>query len=239
MARLTWDNTSERYFETGISHGVLFVQNDNGTYQNGVPWNGLTKVSEKYSGGEAIHVYSDDYYYTDIFEREDLSLTLEAYTYPQEFELCTGFSLVSASDQAFMFGGQERKRFGLCYRTAVGNDVDGAEHGYRLHILYDCIAQPSEQEWQSINDSPELATFSWDIITYPAVTNGFRPVPIVIIDSRKTTARMMNIIESVLYGSETSESTMLSLDTIKSYMTNYLTTENYDRILFGGNRILV
>lgn len=236
MARLTWDNTSERYFETGISNGILFVQNDDGTYQNGVPWNGLTKVSEKYSGGDAIHVYADDYYYTDIFEREDLSLTLEAYTYPDEFEQCNGLYW----DNALLVSMQERKRFALCYRTVVGNDVDGVEHGYKLHIVYDCVAKPTECEYRTLNESAELVSFSWDIEANNINISGYRPLPMVVIDSRKTTKGVMAKIESYLYGTPSTESILVLPDAIRNTMnSHYLVTEYGEPIVFGNTRILV
>lgn len=238
MSRLSWDNISERYFETGISHGVLFIMNDNGTYNNGVAWNGLVGVTEKHSGGDAIHVYANEYPYTDIYELETFEATLDAYTYPDEFEACQGFYW----SNAMLVGQQKRKHFALCYRTVSGNDNNGTDYGYKIHILYDCITKPSEREYKTINNSVDFTTFSWDLNITPISVSGYLPVPMIIIDSRKTTKGVMAKIESYLYGSPSNNPSLLfpaDASSILNANTHYLVTEYGESITFGGTRILV
>lgn len=236
MARLTWDNTSERYFETGISHGVLFVQNDDGTYQTGVAWNGLTSIKEKHEGFDSIHVYADDNLFLDIYEHETFSLSLEAYTYPDEFEQCNGYYW----DDALLVSMQERKKFALCYRTVTGNDVEGTEYGYKLHIVYDCIAKPAEREFKTMNESADLTMFSWDIDTYSVNYTGYRQTPMIILDSRKTSRGIMAKIESYLYGSASSDPVLMLPEEIHTALnSHYLVTEYGEPIVFGSTRILV
>ena len=238
MARLTWDNSSERYFETGISHAVLYLMNDDGTYEDGVAWNGLIRVSEKHGGGEAIHVYADGQPFTDIYEYETFNATIESYTYPDEFMLCDGF--YPDADGALYFSLQDRKHFGLCYQTISGNDTEGTEFGHKLHILYDCIAIPSEHEWSTINDSFDLSTFSWDITTACIDYSDFKPTPLVVIDSTKITKAAIGKIESYLYGSNNSNPTLIRPEVVKELLsTHYLVTEEYEPIVFGTTRILV
>lgn len=240
MSALTWDNVSERYFDTGISHGVLYVMNDNGSYANGVAWSGLVKVSEKHSGGDAIHVYANDAPFMDIFELEEFEATLDAFTYPDEFMQCDGFYPDSNTDGFMSIGLQDRKHFALCYKTIVGNDTEGVEHGYKIHILYDCVAKPSEREWNTINDSNDFTTFSWDLYVYSVNYSGYKPTPIVVLDSRKTGKSIMGKIESYLYGNEVLNPTLLKPSEIKDLLgTHYLVTENYEPIVFGDTRILV
>ena len=235
MSRLTWDNLSERYFETGVSQGILFLKNDNGTYTTGIPWNGLVNVSEKFSGADPIHVYATDAPFMDIYELEEFEATIEAYTYPEEFEQCEGFRSIPNSPVMIAF--QDRRRFALCYKTILGNDTEGISHGSKIHIIYDCIVKPSEREYNTINSSPELITFSWDISTYSVDFSGYKSSPIIVLDSRKYP---VDKIESYLYGTATRDSYLPSIDEIIEYCsTHYLVAEDYDPILFGTTRILV
>lgn len=197
MAALTWDGTGEHLYETGIRKGVLYVQNTNGTYGTGVAWNGLTGVTESPSGAEATAIYADDIKYLNLYSAEEFGATIEAYTYPEEFAQCDG----SASPATgMMIGQQARKSFGFCYRTAIGNDVSGEDHGYKIHILYGCKASPSEKSYQTINDSPEAITFSWEITTTPVEVSGYKPTSVVVIDSTKANATKLAALEATLYG---------------------------------------
>lgn len=237
MASLSWDNTSERYFETGFSHGVLFVQNEDGTYQNGVVWNGLIDISEKYSGGDAIHVYSDNVPFMSIYDLEEFGATIKAYTYPDEFQECNGLYTIFPG---VTIGMQERKSFALCYRTLIGNDTTGSDYGYKIHILYNCHANPSESDYKTIEDSPGITEFSWDISTQLGDMYGYMPTSIVTIDTRKMDPSKLEKIESILYGKGSMDSTIILPNDFQSLLsTHYLVTENYEPLVFGQNRILV
>ena len=216
MARLTWDATGEHIYETGVRNGVLYVQNSNGTYANGVAWNGITSVTESPTGAEATAIYADDIKYLNLYSVEEFGATIEAYTYPDAFAECDG----SAAPVAGMsIGQQARKSFGFCYRTAVGNDVAAEDYGYKLHILYGCKASPSEKQFQTINDSPEAITFSWEITTTPVDVTGYKPTACVIIDSRKCNSTKLTNLENTLYGTENSAPTLPLPDAIKLALT--------------------
>lgn len=207
MARLTWDVTGERLYETGVKQGVLYVQDSNGSYGAGVAWNGLTSVTESPSGAEATKIYADDTKYLNLYSAEEFGATIEAYTYPDEFAVCDGSAtLVNGAT----IGQQGRQAFGLCYRTAVGNDVSGEDFGYKIHILYGCKASPSEKAYSTINDSPEAITFSWEVTTTPVNVTNMKPTACVVIDSTKftTTAAKaaLTALEDILYGSTASGS---------------------------------
>ena len=183
MAALTWDDTGEHLYETGVRKGVLYLlDEDNNDYPEGVAWNGLTAVTESPSGAEATKIYADDIKYLNLYSAEEFGATIEAYTYPDEFAQCDGSANITTGAQ---IGQQNRKVFGLCYRTAVGNDVLGEDFGYKLHIIYGCKASPSEKAYQTINDSPEAITFSWELTTTPLAVTGFKPTASVIVDSTK------------------------------------------------------
>lgn len=216
MAALTWDATGEHFYETGVRKGVLYVQNANGTYGTGVAWNGLTAVTESPSGAEATPIYADDIKYLNLYSVEEFGATIEAYTYPDEFAECDG----SVSPVAGMsIGQQSRKSFGFCYRTVLGNDVAAEDYGYKLHILYGCKASPAEKSYQTINDSPEAITFSWEITTTPVDVTGFKPTACVIIDSTKCDATKLAALEATLYGSENGNPTLPLPDAIKTALT--------------------
>ena len=208
MAALTWDGTGERYYETGTRRGVLFVQNTDGTYQNGVAWNGLTAVTESPSGAEPTKLYADDIQYLNMYSVEEFGGTIEAYTYPDEFMQCDGSAEIASG---VYIGQQARKAFGLCYRTAVGNDTDGDAFGYKLHFVYNCKASPSEKSYATINDSPEAITFSWEFTTTPVAVTGHEPTASIVVDSRKFTTvnakAALAALEAYVYGTNGSPGT--------------------------------
>lgn len=200
--KIVWDQTGERLFETGVKNGVLYPINSEGAYTPGVAWNGLTSVSESPSGAEATDLYADDAKYLSLLSAETFGATVEAYMYPVEFEVCDGTAEI---EPGVTIGQQARKVFGLCYRTTIGNDVDGNDHGYKLHLIYGCKATPSQKQYGTINDSPDAITFSWEINTTPVSVDGYKPTASLVIDSTKLTKAQMDAIEEVLYGSETAE----------------------------------
>ena len=196
MAKIEWDKTGERLYETGVKNGVLYVQ-EGGAYPKGVAWNGLTAVTESPSGAEATPLYADDIKYLNLLSTEEFGATIEAYTYPDEFAECDGSaSLVDG----VMIGQQARKTFGLCYRTTIGNDTDGNDHGYKLHIIYGALAAPSEKAYATINDSPEAITFSWEVTTTPVNVTGAKPTASITIDSTKADPTKLAALEDILYG---------------------------------------
>lgn len=196
---LTWDDTGERFYETGVNQGVLYPMDANGDYPVGVAWNGLVSVSESPTGGEPTNLYADNIKYLVLLSAEDLGLTIEAFTYPDEWGACDG----SAEPQAgVQLGQQNRAKFGLCYRTEVGNDVDGVDHGYKLHLVYGCQASPSEKAFNTINESPEAITFSWEVSTVPEAVTGYKPSAIVTIDSRTADPTDLAALEVILYGDD-------------------------------------
>ena len=200
MAQLiSWDAAATRFFEVGVDHGVLYPQESNGTYITGFAWNGLVSVSESPEGGEPTPMYADNIKYLNLYSAEDLNLTIEAYTYPDEFAVLDG----SVEPQTGVFvTGQNRGVFGLSYRTLVGNDVDGNAHSYKLHLLYGCQATPSERAYGTVNDSPEAITFSWDISTIPAAVTGYNPTSLIVIDARTADAPSLAALEVILYGDD-------------------------------------
>lgn len=212
MSKLVWDQTGERKYETGVSKGVLYPQ-VSGAYPKGVAWNGLTAVTESPSGAEATALYADDIKYLSLMSAEEFGATIEAYTYPEEFEACDGSAALATGVN---IGQQKRQAFGLCYRTVLGNDEDGNEYGYKLHIIYGCLAAPSEKAYATINDSPEAITFSWEVTTTPVMVDGFKPTACVTIDSTKVDAEKLAALEAILYGSEDAEPSLPLPDAIKA-----------------------
>lgn len=215
MARLVWDEVGSRFFETGVKNGVLFVQNDEGGYSNGVVWNGLTAVTETPSGAEETPLYADDIKYVVFYSNEEFGATVEAYTYPEEFEQCDGSAQLG---EGVTVGQQARRSFGLVYKTAIGNDIQGQDLGYKIHIIYGCKAAPSEKAYSTVNDSPEAVTFSWEISTVPVNVAGLKPTATVVIDSTKCDAEALAAIEDKLFGSEDAEATLLLPDEIKAML---------------------
>ena len=198
MSRIVWDKTGDRIYETGVKNGVLYIPTA-GVYSKGVAWNGLTSVSESPSGAEATPLYADDIKYLNLISAEDFGATIEAYTYPDEFAICDGSASIA---EGVTIGQQKRHTFGLSYRTTIGNDVDGSDYGYKLHLIYGCLAAPSEKAYASINDSPEAITFSWEITTTPVTVNGFKPTACITIDSTKADPEKLAALETILYGKD-------------------------------------
>lgn len=211
MAKLVWDKTGERLYETGVSHGVLYVQDSTGAYPAGVAWNGLTAVTESPSGAEATPLYADDIKYLELRSAEEFGATIEAYTYPKEFEACDGSAELA---EGVTIGQQDRKTFGLCYRTIVGNDVKKNDLGYKLHLIYGATASPSEKGYQTVNDSPEAITFSWEVTTTPINVDGFKPTSSLTIDSTKVDKSKLDALEAKLYGTESAEATLPTPDEV-------------------------
>lgn len=207
MSKLVWDQAGDRFYETGVKNGVLYVYDaENKTYGNGVAWNGLTAVTESPSGAEATPLYADDIKYLNLVSAEEFGATIEAYTYPDEFMECDGSAAIATG---VYVGQQSRKTFGLCYKTTIGNDTVGNELGYKLHLIYGCLAAPSEKAYATINDSPEAITFSWEITTTPVeVGEGFKPTACITIDSTKVDATKLAALEAKLFGDENSEATL-------------------------------
>ena len=216
MSKIVWDAIGDHIFETGVRNGVLYLKDAEGAYSNGVAWNGLTSVSESPEGAEPTDLYADDIKYLSLMSAENFKATIEAYTYPVEFEECDGSATIA---NGVVIGQQSRKPFGLCYRTAIGNDTDGNEHGYKLHIVYGCQASPSEKQYSTINDSPEAITFSWEVSTTPVNVTGKKPTATLIIDSTKTDKAKLTALEAILYGSEQTEPRLPLPDEIATLMT--------------------
>jgi hypothetical protein len=197
MAILTWDNAGERLYETGVDRGVLYIPNNAGAYTNGVAWNGLVSVTESPSGAEANAQYADNVKYLNLFSAEEFGATIEAYTYPDEFAQFDGLAVPAPG---LTVGQQARKSFGLSFRTKVGNDIDGDDHGYKLHMVYGCSASPSEKQYSSINDSPEAITFSWELTTVPVAVPNLKPTSLITVDSTKVSSGDLAELEQFLYG---------------------------------------
>lgn len=219
MAKLTWDDTGKRLYETGVDRGVLYTLGEStNTYDSGVAWNGLTGVTESPSGAEATDLYADNIKYLSLRSAETFGATIEAYTYPDEFAECDGSAELV---EGVVIGQQTRKTFGLCYRTVLGNDVNQNDHGYKLHLIYGCTASPSEKGYATINDSPEAITFSWEVTTTPVNVTGLKPTACVTIDSTKADAECLAALEDILYGTSEPDGTpRLPLpDEVKTVMT--------------------
>lgn len=214
MSRIVWDKTGERYYETGVNQAVLYPMVE-GQYPKGVAWNGITAVSESPSGAESTPLYADDIKYLNLVSAEEFSYSIEAYTYPKEFEACDGSAEVATG---VTIGQQNRQNFGLCYRTTFGNDTEGNSYGYKLHIIYNSTASPSEKAYATINDSPEAITFSWEVNTTPTTVTGHKPTASVVIDSTKADAAKLKQLEDILYGTEEAEARLPMPDEIIQLM---------------------
>lgn len=217
MAKIVWDESGKRLYETGVKNGVLYIQDETGAYNKGVAWNGLTAVTESPSGAEATPLYADDIKYLELFSAEEFGATIEAYTYPEEFEACDGSASLGTG---VTIGQQDRKTFGLCYRTVLGNDVKSNEYGYKLHLIYGAKAAPSEKGYQTINDSPEAITFSWEVTTTPVNVAGFKPTASVTIDSTKIDPEKLKKIEDMLYGEGDTDAKLPLPDELKTILAS-------------------
>ena len=202
MFKLEWDKAGERLFETGVDRVVLYpirdtISDPTNPYDEGVAWNGVTGISQSASGGEPTPLYADNGKYLSIMSAEEVNLSIEAYTYPEAFEECDGSREIIAGA---IIGQQPRKTFGLSYRTLIGNDQKQQDFGYKVHLVYGCLASPSDRSYATVNDSPEAISFSWSITTTPVEVNGFNPTAIIIVNSTKTDAAKMSALNSLLYG---------------------------------------
>lgn len=200
--KIEWDKTGEKLYETGVDRGVLYPIQEGGKYSKGVAWNGLTGVTESPSGAEASPIYADNIKYLNLQSAEEFGCTIEAYTYPDEFGECDGS--VSLAEGVYA-GQQNRKVFGFSYRTVLGNDMESNNYGYKLHLIYGCLAAPSEKAYTTINDSPEAITFSWEVSTTPVNVKGFKPTACVTVDSTKVTPEGLKALEDALYGNDSKE----------------------------------
>ena len=201
MPKIVWDKSGERFYETGVSKGVLYLLGTEGTYSKGVAWNGLTAVTESPEGAEATALYADNIKYLNLLSTEEFKATVEAYTYPDEFGKCNGEATLQAG---VSIGQQKRETFGMSYVTKIGNDVN-SDLGYKIHLIYGALAAPSEKAYATVNDSPEAITFSWEITTTPVEVDGFKPTASLTIDSTKVDAEKLAAFEKILYGDETNE----------------------------------
>ena len=218
MAVLKWDQTGEKLYETGVQKGVLYPM-DGAVYGKGVAWNGLTAVNETPSGAESTKLYADDIKYLDIRSAEEFGATIEAYSSPDEFDACDGTAELA---DGVNIGQQNRKGFGFCYRSTIGNDTEYNNYGYKLHIIYGLTAAPSERSYSSVNDSPETATLSWEVSSTPVSVAGFKPTSIVTINSKKINPEALKEIEDALYGTESVEPKILLPDDIKAICDKYI-----------------
>lgn len=205
MSKIVWDKSGEHFFETGVDHGVLYPQKSDGTYDTGVAWNGLSSITEKPSGAESNPIYADNIKYLDLRSVEDYGLTIEAYTHPKEFYACNGYAEIA---EGVTIGQQARQRFGISWRSRLGNEIKGDDYGYKLHIVYNCTAGVSEKQYQTVNNSPEAGTMSWDVTTTaidPDGENGKRATASVTIDSTKVDSTKLTSFEAILYGGDNAE----------------------------------
>lgn len=200
FAPLVWDETGKKLFETGVSNVALYPQDTTGTYGTGVAWNGVTTISESPSGAEATTLWANNGKYLNLYSVEEYASSIEAYTYPDEFAECDGSAEIA---KGVSIGQQTRKSFGLAYKTLIGSDTDGNDHGYKLHLVYGCKAAPSERSHATVNDSPEALSFSWEISTTPVSVTGHKPTASVEIDSTKVNAEKLAAFEKILFGSDT------------------------------------
>ena len=199
MAKVKWDQTGERLYETGVDRGVIYPQASNGSYPKGAGWNGLTAVTESPSGAEPTPLWANNHKYLTLMSAEEFGATIEAYTYPDEFAECDGSAELT---KGVRIGQQKRKAFGFTYRTKIGNDVDGESYGYKLHLVYGALAAPSEKNRQTINEDPEATTMSWEISTTPVEVDGFEPTSHLEIDSTTADPEKLAALETILYGKD-------------------------------------
>jgi hypothetical protein len=199
MAELEWDQIGERFYETGVDHGVLYLPDAEGVYSTGVAWNGLTTVTESPTGAEPTAQYADNIKYLNLFSAEEFGATIEAFTYPDEFAQFDGLAVPAPG---LAIGQQSRRGFGLSYRTLVGNDIDGTDLGYKLHLIYGAQASPSDKAYNTVNDTPEAITFSWEISTTPVAVPGMKPTSLITVDSTSADPADLAALEELLYGTE-------------------------------------
>lgn len=231
MAVLVWDEVGKRFYETGVDHGVLYIPNESGVYNTGVAWNGLVSVTETPTGAEPNAQYADNIKYLNLFSAEEFGATVEAFTYPDEFAQFDGLGVPTAG---VTVGQQSRKAFGLSYRTKLGNDLDGDDYGYKLHLIYGAQASPSEKAYNTINDSPEAITFSWEITTTPVAVTGFKPTSILTIDSTDVDSETLEALELILYGDVAADPSLPLPDTVISMFDTGVTVVTPTMPTFDG-----
>ena len=218
MSKIVWDAVGEHFFETGTKNGVLYPYNSTtGKYTPGVAWNGLTAVTETPEGAEANDQYADDIKYLVLYSAETFKGTIEAFSYPDEFMACDGSDEIA---NGVVLGQQGRKSFGFCFRTALGNDTDGQDNGYKLHLWYGCKASPSERSYATINDSPEAITFSWEVTTTPVSVSGKKPLSCITIDSTKVNPDKLEDLLDKLYGTAETDPELPSPDWVVDLFTS-------------------
>lgn len=215
MSMLEWADTGEKLYETGVEKVVLFPQMAGGVYGAGVAWSGVTNVSEKPTGAEATAIYADNGKYLNLISNEDLEGSIEAYMYPNEWKECDGSAEIAPG---VYISQQSRKGFGLCFRSKIGNDTDGVDHGYKLHIIYGANAAPTEMAYNTINESVEPSAMSWEFKTTPVNVDGCKPTARIVIESTKADSAKLKDLESILYGSDDKESRLPLPDEIASLM---------------------
>ena len=246
--KLQWDKTGERLYELGVSRGVLYVQSD-GAYPKGVVWNGLTQVSENPEGADPNDLWADNIKYATLRSTETFKATVEAYTYPDEFAECDGSACPTGTSGLYI-GQQQRKAFGLCYRTEIGSDTNqDTTNSYKLHLVYGCTASPSDKGYETINDSPDAITFSWEIDTVPVSVTGLKPTSCIVIDSTKVDATALASLETILYGSGATDGRLPLPDevisllngsasyTIDNYLTNVVNDNTATSIAANGEYV--
>ena len=216
MAKLVWDQAGQKLYETGVDHMVLYPQAANGSYEQGVAWNGITAVNQSASGGDTNDLYADNIKYLSLRAAENYGATIEAYTYPEEFAECDGSKEIAPGVYT---GQQARKAFGYSYRTLIGNDTEGDAHGYKLHVVYNATVSPSEKSYGTVNDSPDAINFSWEVSTTPIAVTGYKPTAHLEVDSTKADAAKLAALEDKLYGTANSEPELLLPDAIIAMMT--------------------
>lgn len=215
--KLVWDQVGERLYETGVNQCALYPLSSLGTYPMGYAWNGITAITENPSGAEATPLYADNMKYLNLMSAETFGATIEAYTYPKEFEACDGSASIA---NGVTIGQQPRETFGLCYKTLIGNDTENNKHGYKLHIIYGALATPSEKAYASVNDNPEAITFSWEVTTTPVNVEGFEPTATITIDSTKADSVKLKALEEILYGSNSADPRLPLPDEIATLMAS-------------------
>lgn len=220
MAPLVWDEIGKRIYETGVDHGVLYIPDAQGAYVNGVAWNGLVTVTESPSGAEPSAQYADNIKYLNLFSAEEFGATIEAFTYPDEFAQFDGLGVPSPG---VLVGQQRRRSFGLSYRSRIGNDLEGDDLGYKLHLVYGCTASPSERAYGTVNDSPEAIQFSWEVSTTPVAVAGYKPTSILTIDSTEVSATALATLERTLYGDAAINPALPLPDSVISMFTGTVT----------------
>ncbi len=221
MTALQWDKVGERFYETGVDHGVLYKINPSGVYDTGFAWNGLVSVTESPSGAESTKQYADNTVYLNLVSVEEFGATIEAFTYPDEFSECDGSA---QPEDGVLIGQQPRKLFGLSYRTRVGNDVEGTELGYKIHLVWNCLAAPSEKAYNTINDSPEAITFSWEVSTTPIAMTSYKPTASMTIDSTKVDPTALATLEAMLYGGVGTDPSLPTPDAVLAIFAGSVTT---------------